>query len=235
MQTFRDAVFAPAPQFTISALFADAELAVSNVGALMAFVLHDKTEKDARDSVKLLEKPVSETSLGESLRCLYAYAFGGIWTPSLHLTEGGYDHLDVLVDMTGREDMAFQEDKAVLIHRLKAIVKARAAIDIAAVPAEITPIFDYPGTDPLGYEGLALLSNLSIVTLRNRVSSKRFPVKTVKYGREIGFEPKQALDWLVSRGEFVPTRMLSANEFTKRETAYTEAWLDGGKKVLGGA
>lgn len=234
MAYFEDRASGPMPQFTITELFADAEIGLSGIAATIQYALHELTGDDARGTLSLLDRPIKETSFGGALEEMYVYVFGGIWPKELRLTEGGFDQLEVFITLLEPQDYAHQDQGAELIYRLREMARARSIIDLPF--SNFDDQFDYPGSSyPLTYPGLALLSNLSVGTLRNRVSTKHFPVKTQRVGREVAFRSDQALEWLKAERGFVQTRFLDWDEYSVRRDAYISGWSVGGSKPMGGA
>lgn len=234
MAHWEERMYGPTPQFTITELYADAEVGLSGIAATIQYALHELMGDDSRGTLKLLDRPIKDTSFGGALEYMYAYAFGAIWPKDLRLTEGGFDQLEVFISLLQSEDMAHQEERAHLIYRLRDLARARSVTDLQF--STFADQFEYPAaSSALSYPELALLSNLSVGTLRNRVSAKRFPVKTQRVGREVEFRVDQALEWLKKERSFVQTRLLDAEEFGSRMTTYLAAWSLGGLKPTGGA
>lgn len=161
---------------------------------------------------------IRSTALGWRVAAVFQYAVNGWWAANIKLAES-WDRLEYLERTTDAAEVQLLNGEyrsGEQLNRLLLLASARAKIDAEMHQVPGSHLWIYPAEEGFGYEDLAVLSGLSVVSLRNLLSKEHHPIKTIKQGREAYLDLQDAQAWLVERRDYRITELLSFAAFDSR-------------------
>lgn len=210
--SFAEREYDPMPAFTLKAVMQELQLVVPQAEYALKATIYGA---DRSGPIPKIEN-VRELACAADICAIYHYAINGFWVSDLDLTLC-WDTVESLLRMTELAEVALigcdEYKNCPLLSRLNLLAIARAKLDYP-LSGFTGRLMIYPAeSDPLGYGDLALLSGLSLLTVRNLASGSKRVLNPTKVGREVHFDPREAQDWLIRAKDYRPTEIVEKEQF----------------------